>query len=89
MCDSRLVEEIAENPVSTSIIQQLPLSGSKIALFAYHIESPEPFEKEFIGPRHMLLRKNGMRHLWSAAPGWTASRRCPRPPPKSARRSTN
>ncbi len=68
LCDSALVEEIAENPVSTSIIQQLPLSGSKIALLAYHIESPDPFEKEFIGPRHMLLRKNGMRHLWSAGP---------------------
>jgi len=68
LCDSALVEEIAENPVSTSIIQQLPLSGSKIALFAYHIESPDPFEKEFIGPRHMLLKKNGMRHLWSAGP---------------------
>ncbi len=66
--DSQLVEEIAENPVSTSIIQQLPLSGSKIGLFAYHIESPDPFEKEFIGPRHMLLKKNGMRHLWSAGP---------------------
>jgi enamine deaminase RidA (YjgF/YER057c/UK114 family) len=66
--ESSFVEEIAENPVSTSIIQQLPLSGSKVALFAYHIESPEPFEKEFIGPRHMLLKKNGMRHLWSAGP---------------------
>ncbi|MGB9026761.1 MAG: Rid family hydrolase [Rhodomicrobium sp.] len=68
LCDSALVEEIAENPVSTSIIQQVPLSGSKIALFAYHIDSPERFEKEFIGPRHMLLKKNGMRHLWSAGP---------------------
>ena len=66
--DTALVEEIAENPVSTSIIQQAPLSGTKIALFAYHIESPHPFEKEFIGPRHMLVRKNGMRHLWSAGP---------------------
>ncbi len=68
LCDSPLVEEIAENPVSTSIIQQVPLSGAKIALFAYHIESSAPFEKEFIGPRHMLLKKNGMRHLWSAGP---------------------
>jgi enamine deaminase RidA (YjgF/YER057c/UK114 family) len=66
--DSALIEEISENPVSTSIIQQLPLSGSKIALFAYHIESLTPLKKEFIGPRHMLLRKNGMRYLWSAGP---------------------
>lgn len=68
VCDSALIEEIAENPVSTSLIQQIPLSGSKIALFAYHIESPAAFVKEFIGPRHMLLTKSGMRHLWSAGP---------------------
>ncbi len=68
VCDSALIEEIAENPVSTSIIQQLPLSGSKIALLAYHIASETPLEKEFIGPRHMLLRKNGQRYLWSAGP---------------------
>ena len=68
VCDSALIEEIASNPVSTSLIQQLPLSGSKIALLAYHIGGNAPFEKEFIGPRHMLLRKNGMRYLWSAGP---------------------
>jgi enamine deaminase RidA (YjgF/YER057c/UK114 family) len=68
VCDSALIEEIADNPVSTSIIQQVPLSGSKIALFAYHIASEAPIEKEFIGPRHMLMRKNGMRYLWSAGP---------------------
>ena len=50
LCDSALVEEIAENPVSTSIIQQLPLSGSKIALLAYHIESPDPFGRNSSGP---------------------------------------
>ena len=68
VCDSPLVEEIDTNPVSTSIIQQVPLSGSKIALLAYHVTGGAPFEKEFIGPRHMLMRKNGMRYLWSACP---------------------
>jgi enamine deaminase RidA (YjgF/YER057c/UK114 family) len=68
LCDSVLLEEIEENPVSTSIIQQVPLSGAKIALFAYHIDSRKGFEKEFIAPRHMLLTKNGMRYLWSAGP---------------------
>ena len=89
VCDSPLVEEIDTNPVSTSIIQQVPLSGSKIALLAYHVTGGVPFEKEFIGPRHMLMRKNGMRYLWSAGPGSTASRRCPHPPPKPARCSTS
>ncbi len=68
LCDSALIEEIATNPVSTSIIQQVPLSGSKIALLAYHLGGDAPLEKEFIGPRHMLMKKNGMRYLWSAGP---------------------
>jgi enamine deaminase RidA (YjgF/YER057c/UK114 family) len=68
LCDSPLVEGIGENPVSTSIIQQLPLSGSKVALLAYHIESKTPIEKEFIGPRHLLIKKDGLRYLWSAGP---------------------
>ncbi len=68
VCESGFIEELPENPVATSIIQQLPLSGSKIALLAYHIDAQTPIEKEFIGPRHMLMRKNGMRHLWSAGP---------------------
>jgi enamine deaminase RidA (YjgF/YER057c/UK114 family) len=68
LCESPLVEGIAQNPVSTSIIQQVPLSGAKIALLAYHIESPGWLEKEFIGPRHLLVRKDGARYLWSAGP---------------------
>jgi enamine deaminase RidA (YjgF/YER057c/UK114 family) len=68
LCESPLLAELAENPVSTSIIQQAPLSGTKIALLAYHIDSPASLGKEFIGPRHMLVRKNGARYLWSAGP---------------------
>jgi enamine deaminase RidA (YjgF/YER057c/UK114 family) len=68
LCESPLIEEIASNPVSTSMIQQIPLSGAKIALLAYHIESPAQLEKEFIAPRHLLVRKNGARYLWSAGP---------------------
>ncbi len=68
VCESPLIEEISGNPVASSIIQQPPLSGSKIALLAYHIDSHTLLKKEFIGPRHMMVSKNGMRHLWSAGP---------------------
>ncbi|MHB1677172.1 MAG: Rid family hydrolase [Sulfuriferula sp.] len=63
--DSLLVAETADNPVAVSIVQQPPLSGAKIALLAYHIESSGSFIKQRITPKHMLIEKNGLRHLWS------------------------
>lgn len=63
--DSSLVAESPDNPVAVSIVQQPPLSGAKIALLAYHVESPGPFTKRRIAPKHMLLEKNGLGHLWS------------------------
>ena len=63
--DSSLVMETPDNPVAVSIVQQPPLSGAKIALLAYHIESQGHFTKQRIAPKHMLFEKNGLRHLWS------------------------
>ncbi len=63
--DSNLVLETADNPVAVSIVQQPPLSGAKIALLAYHVDSQEPFTKQRLAPKHMLFEKNGLRHLWS------------------------
>ncbi|MHB1657005.1 MAG: Rid family hydrolase [Burkholderiales bacterium] len=62
---SLLVAETPGNPVAVSIVQQPPLSGAKIALLAYHIDSPEPFVKQRISPQHVVIEKNGLRHLWS------------------------
>ena len=62
---SILVAETPGNPVAVSIVQQPPLSGAKIALLAYHIESPGPFVKQRISPQHVIIEKNGLRHLWS------------------------
>lgn len=58
------------NPVAVSFIQQPPLPGSKIALLAYHIESNTPIIKRRLPAtrsveRHLLVEKNGVRHLWS------------------------
>ena len=63
--DSDLVIETPDNPVAVSIVQQPPLSGAKIALLAYHIESRGKFTKRRIAPKHVLLEQNGVRHLWS------------------------
>lgn len=63
--DSSLVMETSDNPVAVSIVQQPPLSGAKIALLAYHVESRGPFTKQRLAPKHMLFEKNGLRHLWS------------------------
>jgi enamine deaminase RidA (YjgF/YER057c/UK114 family) len=62
---SNLVGETPDNPVATSIIQQSPLPGAKIGLLAYHIESPVPLKKRRLSDRHLLVEKNGMRHLWT------------------------
>jgi len=60
-----LCGEPADSPVAVSIVQQPPMPGSKIALLAYHIESDAPLAKRRLSPRHLLVEKNGLRHLWS------------------------
>ncbi|HET9112781.1 MAG TPA: Rid family hydrolase [Burkholderiales bacterium] len=62
---SMLVAETPGDPVAVSIVQQPPLSGAKIALLAYHIESPGSFVKQRISPQHVVIEKNGLGHLWS------------------------
>jgi len=62
---SDLVREIDGNPIAVSVIQQPPLPGSKIALLAYHVESPHPVTKLRLSPKHILVEKNGSRHLWT------------------------
>jgi enamine deaminase RidA (YjgF/YER057c/UK114 family) len=62
---SVLACETPDNPVATTLLQQTPLPESKIAMLAYHIESPIPLKKVRLSPRHLLIEKNGNRHLWS------------------------
>jgi enamine deaminase RidA (YjgF/YER057c/UK114 family) len=63
--NSALVKEPAESPVAVSIVEQQPLPGSKVALLAYHVESRTPLVKRRITPKHIVVEKNGLRHLWS------------------------
>jgi enamine deaminase RidA (YjgF/YER057c/UK114 family) len=62
-----LVRESAlfDDLVATSIVQQRPLSGAKVALLAYHVDGADGVTKRRLSPRHLLVEKRGKRHLWS------------------------
>ncbi|HYA72482.1 MAG TPA: hypothetical protein VEF36_04940, partial [Roseiarcus sp.] len=42
---------IFDDSVAISIVQQRPLRGAKLALLAYHIDSPEGLTKRRVSPR--------------------------------------
>jgi len=62
---SGLFAEPSDGPVAISIVQQPPLPDSKIALLAYHLESKTPIAKHCLSPKHVLIEKGGLTHLWS------------------------
>lgn len=62
---SGLAREPEDSPVAVSIVQQPPLPGAKLALLAYHIESPASLAKRRLSRNHLLVEKSGLRHLWS------------------------
>jgi enamine deaminase RidA (YjgF/YER057c/UK114 family) len=63
--DSRLFCDPEAGPVAVSIVQQPPLPGAKLALLAYHLQDAELVRKQRLSPNHLLVEKNGTRHLWS------------------------
>jgi enamine deaminase RidA (YjgF/YER057c/UK114 family) len=60
-----LLPAAEDDPVAVSVVQQPPLPGAKIALLAHHITDPLGLRKRRIGARHVLVEKNGARHLWT------------------------
>lgn len=60
-----LAGETPDSPVAVSIIQQPPLPGSKISMLAYHLKSVAPVKKQRLSKSHVVVEKNGLRHLWS------------------------
>ncbi len=62
---SHLFIDTPANPVAVSIVQQPPLSGVKIAVLAYHVDSAEPFVKQRVSAHYVSFEKQGLRHLWS------------------------
>ncbi|TCS63108.1 Rid family hydrolase [Varunaivibrio sulfuroxidans] len=65
LSDTELACGLPDNPVAVSIVQQPPLRGAKISMLAYHIESPTPMTKTRLSEKHIVMAKNGLRHLWS------------------------
>lgn len=61
--------------VAVSVIGQPPLPGTRLALLAYHLTDPDGLRKRRLGPHHLLVEKNGARHLWST--GLCAGRETP------------
>lgn len=61
---SALFSEPEGSPAAVSIVQQPPLPGSKVALLAYHIGGAR-LKKRRVSPKHLMIEKNGIRHLWS------------------------
>ncbi|ABQ29080.1 Endoribonuclease L-PSP (plasmid) [Acidiphilium cryptum JF-5] len=62
---SRLAEDEDGSPVALSIIQQPPLSGTKLSLLAYHVSGALDLSKRRLTPRHVVVEKNGLAHLWT------------------------
>ncbi|KAB2850342.1 MAG: hypothetical protein F9K44_05195 [Hyphomicrobiaceae bacterium] len=62
--ESGLFRDPEESPAAVSIVGQPPLGGAKVAMLAYHV-SGCPISKTQLSPKHLLVEKNGFRHLWS------------------------
>ena len=65
LTETDLASTASDNPVAVSIIQQPPLAGSKISMLAYHLDSTTDVWKQRLSKNHILVEKNGLRHLWS------------------------
>ena len=63
--DSALFGEPADSPVAVSLVRQPPMHGAKLALLAYHIDTATPLAKRRLAPKHLVVEKNGLAHLWS------------------------
>ncbi len=61
--NSALFREPIDSPAAVSVVGQPP-TGAKIALLAHHI-SQASLCKTKLSPKHLLVEKNGLRHLWS------------------------
>ncbi|PPQ29148.1 Rid family hydrolase [Rhodopila globiformis] len=62
---SSLFREPLDSPVAVAMVQQPPLPDGKVALVAYHRESPAPVVKRQLSPEHLLVETGGLGHLWS------------------------
>ncbi len=62
---SPLFADTRANPIAITLVQQPPLPLTRIAMFAYHIETSDTLIKERFSPHHVIVEKNDIRHMWS------------------------
>lgn len=62
--ESGLFRAPEDSPAAVSVVGQPPLPDTKIALLAYHITGGT-IRKQRLSPKHLIVEKNGLRHLWS------------------------
>ena len=62
---SRLTADQDGSPVALSLIQQPPLSRTKLSLLAYHVSGAPNLSKRRLTPRHVVVEKNDLAHLWT------------------------
>src|SRR4051794_18658659 len=62
---SSLFQEPLDSPVAVAMVQQPPLPDSKVAMVAYHRQSPAPVVKRQLSPEHMIVETGDLGHLWS------------------------
>ena len=55
---------LVDQQTAVSVVQQAPLPSAKIELLAYHAKGA-PLGKKRLSPKHLLIERNGQRHLWS------------------------
>jgi len=54
-----------EGPVAVSAVVQPPLPGGAAALLAYHVQGRTLPRKRRLGPGHVEVESEGLRHIWS------------------------
>lgn len=62
---SSLYRSSNNNPVAVSLIEQPPLPNGKVAMLAYHLESPNGLIKRNLLRSHVMIERGALRHLWT------------------------
>ncbi|MBI5745097.1 MAG: hypothetical protein HY952_11180 [Elusimicrobia bacterium] len=70
---SRLAADPRGGAAAVSVFGQPPLPAGRLALLAYHLGGK--FSSRRLSPRHVLVEKGGLGHLWSVGLGGAAAGR--------------
>ena len=62
---SSLAQTDPQSPVAISLVEQAPLSGSKLAMLAHHIEQDGHTMRSALSPNQTLFERHGKTHVWN------------------------